>query len=253
MKAITPIAGLVLVLFLPHTNFAANERQDAVEIQLEPGQSGFLPPKQLRPVVAELPISIDHLEIREPEVRAKVQVDESGKVTDYVIIEASHPAMISPAITALKRIQMEPAKDDGKPVAVVIDVQIPFNRDPVASRSVVHDLMRYSEPEITEPLFTATPASQLDSRLEVRRQGQVYAPGDGSESGEAVVEFYIDHDGQVRLPRVVSSSDEEAALAAVMTFKEFRFAPPRKGNKPTVVKVRMPYKWAPATDTTAGS
>lgn len=253
MKATTPLAGLVLVLLLPHTNTAANERHDAVEIKLESAQSGFTPPKQTRPIIAELPVSIDHLEIREPEVHAKVQVDETGKITDYVIVQASHPAMIAPAIRLLSRIQMEPAMQDGKPVPVVIDLEIPFSREKVATRSVAHDLMRFSEPEITDPLFTTTAPNQLDSRIEVRRQGQIYAPGDGSEKGEAVVEFYIDHEGNVRLPHVVSSSDEEAALAAVMTFKEFQFAPPRKGNKPTVVKVRMPYKWAPPTDTTAGS
>lgn len=61
-----------------------------------------------------------------------------------------------------------------------------------------------------------------------------------AESGQALIEFYIDQAGHAQLPRIVSSSEPAFGYAAAQAIAQWKFEPPRKDGKPVVVKVRVP-------------
>jgi hypothetical protein len=51
----------------------------------------------------------------------------------------------------------------------------------------------------------------------------------------------VNQDGLVRLPRIVSSTDDEVALAAISSIRDMRFTPPTHEGNPAVTLVRMPF------------
>jgi len=71
--------------------------------------------------------------------------------------------------------------------------------------------------------------------------GVVLVDGDGNVvRGTVTVEFYVDQDGYPRLIRPVGDPDPSLGEAAVLNVEEFRFTPPRRNGRRTVVRARMP-------------
>ena len=64
------------------------------------------------------------------------------------------------------------------------------------------------------------------------------------ESGTAMIEFFVDEKGFAEVPRVVSASDPAFGYAACQCISVWKFKPPLKGGKPTVVKVRVPVMFS---------
>jgi TonB family protein len=63
--------------------------------------------------------------------------------------------------------------------------------------------------------------------------------------GDATVEFLIQEDGMVRLPRIVHASKPEFGYAAVEAVASWRFEPPRFHGKPVVARVRESFNFKP--------
>ncbi len=63
------------------------------------------------------------------------------------------------------------------------------------------------------------------------------------QPGEAVIEFFVDAKGDVQLPRIVSSTATEFGYAAVQAVATWRFEPPKRNRKRTVVRVRGPVEF----------
>jgi TonB family protein len=63
------------------------------------------------------------------------------------------------------------------------------------------------------------------------------------KTGEALVEFFVDEDGCVQLPRVVSATEPEFGAAAAQAISEWRFAPPTQGGKPVIERAQVPVKF----------
>jgi TonB family protein len=58
-------------------------------------------------------------------------------------------------------------------------------------------------------------------------------------AGEAVVEFFVDESGQAQLPRIVSASEPAFGPAACQAVAGWRYDPPRRNGKPTVVRMQV--------------
>ena len=72
-----------------------------------------------------------------------------------------------------------------------------------------------------------------------------------ASEGEAMIEFIVDENGFVRLPRVVSASHPSFGAAAVQAASEWRFEPPTAQGKKAAVKVRAPVKFTFTEEKTA--
>lgn len=90
-------------------------------------------------------------------------------------------------------------------------------------------------------------ARQLDAALELRvMRAPVYptALREPGPAGEALIEFYVDQNGDAQLPRIVSASAPEFGYAAAQAVATWRFNKPLRGGKPTVVRVQVPVQFA---------
>jgi TonB family protein len=82
------------------------------------------------------------------------------------------------------------------------------------------------------------PLKLLESKLCL-----VHPPGEPMPKGRVSVEYYVDHKGKVRMPRIMKSDGQYLSFSALETLKVTRFAPPNKNGKPTFVRVRQPFNF----------
>ncbi len=213
-------------------------------------------PELKTPIRALLPLSLQNLSLVHPTVEARIQIDEEGKVTDVVVVEAAHWGLIERTRNLLLEARFEPARENGKPVAVRIPMKILFahpaevglgNRSAMdAVEATVNNTGRSARYKME-----VSTADKLDQPLKVIRQGERFVPEteDGKPiAGEAMVIFYVDDEGKVRLPTVKSSTDPLVSQAALMTLQGMQFAPPTVNQNPTVVRVAMPFNYTVSAD-----
>jgi len=66
------------------------------------------------------------------------------------------------------------------------------------------------------------------------------------------VEFLIDTQGKVRLPRIVSSTDPAFGYIAVQTVANWRYEPPKAQGKAVVTRARIPFVFSAKDAARAG-
>jgi len=171
-------------------------------------------------------------------------VGPTGRIVQADIGEASAPELGRALQAAVECFTYEPALKGGRPCPALQGFQQEFNRD--ESWFIVGEedlaLLRREEkkPESIlslrdldaklKPLSRRPPRFPLSVKAEVTK-------------GEAVIEFLIDEDGRVRLPRIVSASEEAFGYAAVQGVATWRFEPPSRGGRPVVVRVQVPISF----------
>jgi TonB family protein len=228
----------ILAAALP-ANLLLSQENEAVATPLKP--------KLITPIQAIVPISLRNSSLQNQQVVAKVQVNGSGMVEDLVILQATHIDLVNRAESLIRKALFDPG-DVGLEEAVRFELILPFKYPSDAgmpNKSTVDDVqsMIDSVTDVDRSLALYSP-NELDEPLKVVDQGIVYVPE--NEAGERIegsakVEFYVNQDGLVRLPRIVSSTDDEVALAAISSIRDMRFTPPLHDGRPAVTLVRMPF------------
>ena len=94
-------------------------------------------------------------------------------------------------------------------------------------------------------IYAESKPDELDKPLKLL-ESELYLAQDADKpmaKGTVVVEYYVDHRGRVRHPRVISSDDETLTISVLMTLEKTRFASPLKDGKPTFTRVRQPFNF----------
>ena len=210
-----------------------------------------LEPKLITPIQAIMPISLQNTNIQDPKVVAMIQVSGGGMVEDLVILEASHVNLIERAENVIRRAVFDPGEVRMNE-SVRFELILPFlypSELGMRNTSTVDDIeIMIDEVKARDRRVRFHSPDELDETPKVVDRGEVYVPEDEAGQpipGEARVEFYVNHAGEVRLPRVLSSTDEEMAIAAIATVSDMKFVPPTVEGKPVVTQVRMPYATKP--------
>lgn len=165
-------------------------------------------------------------------------VDESGRVIDVQLMEASSPEFGFALMAAIQSWHFEPAALHGKPVRAYARVSSSFDlyQPPGASDARLRDLIKKGQ-KLGNPRdldAALTPEFQVSPKYPFALAGEGHA-------GEAVIEFIIDRDGCVRLPRIISATKPEFGWSAATAVRQWRFIPPRKAGQPVDVRVRAPF------------
>ncbi len=204
-------------------------------------------PTLLAPILAMVPQSIHRSKIENPRVVAKIQVSGHGSVEDVVVIEASHVGLVDRAEKLIKEARFR-MPEEGTSSSYQFDLHLPFHYPSdlgVSSISPSDDIrMVMSGFTIVGMNFKLHVPQELDTPPKVIDRGQVYRPDDDKGkpiSGSAMVQFYVNHLGEVRLPKVLSSTHPEVAQAAIGTVSDMKFAPPTVDGEPTVTILQMPF------------
>ncbi len=168
-------------------------------------------------------------------------VDETGRVIDVQVMKDSDPEFGLALSAAIQGWHFKPATAKGTPRKAVGTIALDFDLylPPDASELRLRELIKHGR-----KFFTV---GDLDTPLQPLHQVSPKYPlalvSDG-QTGEAVIEFVIDRDGWVALPRIVSATKPEFGWSAATAVSQWRFVPPRKDGTPVDVRVRAPFDFS---------
>jgi len=184
-----------------------------------------------------------------------VSIDETGKLSDYLVIAYSHPRFAENAVGALTKWTFEPAQVHGSPRSCEADLTFRYEVRGVVVVSLTpftsNELIRYKiAPNASA--YSAVAPRQLDRLPTPRKIITPVYPMElarSSRGGHVSVDFYIDEEGHVRMPSVSLETDEaneNLAALAVTSVGQWEFEPPMSGGRPVVLLARQEFDFRPA-------
>lgn len=210
---------------------------------------GSMPSVHVMPVSAADPVwPIDALLAGESgSATVEFTIGESGFVSGVKVREATQPAFGAALAAAIRTWVFERPLEKGRGTTVAMIQHYDFKAagaDAAESDPGVRVLNALRRGEIH-------PAKGLDGKLtplyRVRPEYPDALRDQGSPAGQAEIEFVIDREGRVRLPRIVSASNEEFGWAAATAVAQWVFSAPLRGGEPVDVKVHIPFNFAAPT------
>jgi TonB family protein len=174
--------------------------------------------------------------------KTRMLLSDTGRVTRVEIVYCSRPEFGFALTAAAQGFVYTPATKGGKAVPSI--VEIPQYFDP--SEDAGSDAKRLLRLEGRKG--QVHPVAELDAPphpLSTRHPLYPLALEDKAITGDASVEFLIQEDGWVRLPRIVTASRPEFGYAAVEAVASWSFQPPMFHGKPTVARARVSFKFKP--------
>ena len=186
------------------------------------------------------------------EVRVIINVDETGKLVDWLPVSYSHERYFQAAVEALKAWKFKPAAVHGEPTG--IRQQLVFNfesRGQVASftgmegaNALFRSIVPLSE---VRRVYSGKQLDAAPKPMKIVQPRWVpavekSAPGDG-----VLVDFYIDETGQPRMPTVSQYTDPTLAQSAVDALEKWEFSVPTRDGRPVIVRATQWFSFAPQT------
>jgi TonB family protein len=180
-------------------------------------------------------------------VRIQFVISPAGQVVSSAVRQAASPELGLAMLAMIETWTFTPAaRKDGTPCFAVIAIEQDFQPDgrgdaPVSrSARKILDWLKKSPEKVVSFADLDHEPKPLSRRPPVYPLALLAA----GTAGEAVVEFFIDEQGDVQLPAIVSSSAPEFGYAAVQAIATWRFERPLKAGKAAVVRARIPLAFA---------
>ncbi|NBD38094.1 MAG: hypothetical protein GVY10_05960 [Verrucomicrobia bacterium] len=215
----------------------------------DPGPKGsetYQPPQLKRPVSLLVPIGIRHLSHAWESAILRIRIGPEGRVADWIPLYLPHRKLLPAVGRALEGAEFTPPMVAGEPSMVDVSATLPLwnvGQFEVLSVSVSEDLeSRMASLTLPANHLVLSMPGELDEPLAIIERGKVYSAvdEDGNElSWRVTMEFYVDPEGKVRMPRPVEAVDPLIAEVAMRTVRGFRFTAPETNGRPTVVKAQM--------------
>lgn len=178
--------------------------------------------------------------VTEGKIVFAIDLDETGKLTDWLVLGYTHPGLVRNCVSALKTWKFHPAKIDGQPVPIQTELTINLTAEgAVISRPSdvpIDDYLRRivgarmlpkprspRELDAVPALVTKTTPKYLK---DAEKQGV---------HGNVKIHFYIDENGEVRMPSVEGEAHPYLAAEAIAAVREWRFTPPTAQGEPVTV------------------
>lgn len=212
-------------------------------------QGPFEPLGIIRTVQPEYPARLADRYLDRGEARVMIMVDEEGRLADWIVTGYTHALFAKEALDALPKWRFEPARFHGKPIGVRTELRFIF-RNSGGVRIVPGDLeMRLRVRDIRQhEIFwqRVCLAEELDGPLDTIVEVAPMPPdqlGAIAREGKVVVEYFIDPDGRVRMPLVLSSDDEAFTRSVLLAITEWRYATPTRDGQPVLARVAREFKF----------
>jgi TonB family protein len=201
-------------------------------------------------VEPQIPARLRMEGLRDARVTFAVDVDAEGKLLDWMVIEASHTELIAPCIAAIRRWRYIPARYDGARVPARTQFTLNISQTgAVISRTTVDALNDFIERLVARPLdYRISRADEIDRPLAVlSRVSPEYARDAERQGvgGRVRVYFFVDDEGNVRLPAVPAETHPYLSGIAVKAMRGWKFSPPTSAGRPVAVAAVQEFNFGP--------
>lgn len=198
---------------------------------------------------AEFPERLVRNGITRGQARVRLSVSAEGRLLDALVVACSERDFGDEALRAVRTWRFEPERVKGVPIGVVATIVFSF----VVNGTVTIDRRgpATGEEEVAAEArgYGAAGMRTLDR---IPLPAHVVSPAFPDEwrargiTGSAVVEFYIDESGAVRIPCAISATHPELGASAVAAVAQWRFQPPTRRGEPVLVRAEQIFRFDPA-------
>lgn len=177
--------------------------------------------------------------------KVAVVIDPDGNVRQVQILEATHPEFGFATRGMMQSWEFAPATKEGKRTWAIFTLEQKFNRSAVGlevSKSA-SDILQKLKNRSTD-IYASTDLDSLPKAL--YQPIPAYPPllFEEGVTDRVIAEFFIDEDGDVQLPNIVKSTNDELAWAALTAISRWHFEPPLHQGRPVVTRVRVPISFS---------
>jgi TonB family protein len=175
---------------------------------------------------------------------ALIEVNNKGIVGDIVILKSTHRAFSLALINTIRNTEFHPAVKDGQAVAAQLIIKNHFVSDlNVVDKKIIEKTPPYRVDEYTVKtlVFGQGDLDRPIVRIEAIRPTYPDDLKQTNQAGGVMIEFFIDKHGQVRAPKVVSSSHDSFSASAMEAIRLWKFNPPIRRGKPVTVRARQQF------------
>lgn len=173
-------------------------------------------------------------------VRIVVNIDEAGKLADWMLIESAHTRFSDAAVNALKKWIYKPAVVRGQPIGVRTELVFNFEvRGQVVSMTCLDTVAMLMQRVLGDKSFRYIyRGGELDAvpkPIVTVSPQPVLQTGGVAQSG-VLVDFYIDETGRPRMATVDTNGNLDMASSALAALEQWRFTPPMYRGRPVAVR-----------------
>lgn len=234
MKTLKSISALILLGALAAPYLQAATEPFTIETTVIP---------QLSPVMLMQGVT-------EGKIVFAIDVDEQGRLTDWLVLGYTHPALVRNCVNALRDWKFQPARVDGVPVPIQTELTINLKAEGV----VINRTSDVPIDDYLRRIFGARMLSKQRAAREldavpalVKKAAPKYAKDAQKQGvhGNVKVHFYIDENGEVRMPSVDGEAHPYLAAEAIAAVRGWRFARPTADGKPVTVAALQEFHFSP--------
>jgi TonB family protein len=185
------------------------------------------------------------------DAKVAIDVDEKGRLTDLLVTGYSRKEFADAAVAVIKRWQYLPPLVDGQPWSSVREMRFDYSRSGVVVNFTGMEAMDNRIDELLQGsriyrTYTLRDLDRIPTPIHVVSPVSP-APDPANRAKHTItVEFYIDEQGQVRLPAVTRSEvGSQYAASALTAVRQWRFDPPMVKGRPVLVLVSQEFNFVP--------
>ena len=199
------------------------------------------------------PISLQQQGYSDGKVVIAFEVDYSGELRDWIVLEATHPAFVDALANVIDTWDFSPPKINGESRSIVSRLIVNYHTSGnVLSFDLVSGLAtRFNELTGWQSQRIAlAEVADLDSPPTPTRVIKPSVPKDVLQKysgSKAVFTFYVDENGRVRIPvlhRIDGEADPGMLLAAQEALEQWRFEPPTVNSHPVSIQLSQQFVFA---------
>ncbi len=199
-------------------------------------------------VEPQIPARLRMEGLRDARVTFAVDVDAEGKLTDWIVLEASHNELIAPCVEAIRHWRYVPARYDGARVPARTQFTLDISQTgAVISQTAVEAFNTFIGRIGARPLdYRISRADEIDRPLAVLSQVSPDYARDAERQGvggRVRVYFFVDEEGNVRLPAVPAETHPYLSGIAVRAMREWKFTRPTRAGRPVAVAAMQEFNF----------
>lgn len=215
-----------------------------------PSNDGFTDATVERMVDPLYPLRLSATGVVQGSTRILLEIDAHGELIDWLALSYTDEAFVHSIARVIDQWEFSPATRDGKnvPSGLLIDLRfqsegLVMNINGLHITSIYLASLRGGPPEyervvrlrdldaIPEPLHIVRPVISSDIPPDQR-------------SGACTFLFFIDEQGEVRMPVAVDSTgDRRLVYAAYDALLEWKFKPPTVRGRPALVRAKQAFRF----------
>jgi TonB family protein len=174
------------------------------------------------------------------QVRLVVNVDATGKLVDWLLLDYTDPRFSNAVVEAVQKWRYQAAVYKGVPIGTRTTLVFNFEiRGQVVSMTCLDMFDAYMKSFTSEKLVKCVvPGKSLDAAPKpLVMVSPLAIPVELAAGSSGVkVDFYIDETGRPRMAAVDVAENDPMAMAALDAIEKWRFTPPTSKGRPVAVR-----------------